>query len=219
MSKIILKYTRHLWIVFASCFSLPLISYVIFFKAFAISSVSMSPAFIEGEGLIVPRFNMLDVQRDIRRGDIVLYKSGDLSNIVFVTRVIGLPGDNVQVVAGRVFLNGEVITSDEKVPLKKDDLSQQMSSRGIEKYFEILPSGKSYPVLDALESQADNTQIFEVPTGSYFVLGDNRDFSNDSRFKGFVAEQNIIHKVVYRTYSFDGFKPRFSRFFKSVEEF
>jgi signal peptidase I len=137
-----------------------------------------------------------------QRGDIVVFKmpNPESSEYMhdFVKRVVGLPGDRVQM------LNGELYINDKAVPKVRveDYVGADMYDivRPIERYRETLPNGKSYYVLDAMkDSNEDNTQVFIVPAGHYFVLGDNRDNSDDSRLSvGFVPAEDLVGKAVVK---------------------
>jgi signal peptidase I len=182
-------------------------------------SFPFSPSFIEGR--------IGNGRPD--RGDIIVFRSpADLSS-TYVKRVIGLPGDRVQMIAGELHLNGEVIAreaaSDFSEPV--DDGSSCATQPGSDSrlesaddgslvcltpsYRETLPGGHSYLVLDAGDSTADTTQEFLVPEGHYFLMGDDRDRSADSRFPaepgggiGFVPEENIVGRAFVIFWSTDG---------------
>jgi len=127
-------------------------------------------------------------------GDTVVFRLPSDLNVHYVKRLIGVPGDRVQVKDGIVFLNGK--------PLKQKEVESYniRSAVGYDKparaFIEELPNGKSYKILRAdygKDTRANNTEEFVVPEGHYFFLGDNRDNSADSRFSlGFVSEELIV---------------------------
>jgi signal peptidase I len=129
----------------------------------------------------------------IERGDVVVFKLPSDNSIDYVKRVVGLPGDTIQMLDGVLHINGE--PTDRR---RVDDYVEQGRSTGIRRiprYRETLPNGVSYETLELTPSgQLDNTREYQVPEGHYFVLGDNRDNSIDSRVLsriGFVPVANI----------------------------
>jgi len=135
---------------------------------------------------------------DPQRGDIVVFKLPSDPNVDYVKRLIGLPGDTVQVKGGVLFLNG-VEVKHEKLPDTTTD-GQFGGTTRVARWKETLPNGVSYETLDLFpDGPADNTEVFKVPAGNYFMMGDNRDNSSDSRFEskpgspgvGFVPAENL----------------------------
>lgn len=131
-----------------------------------------------------------------QRGDIIVFRPNNDPSTDFIKRLIGLPGDTVQMKKGKLYLNGVL------VPQKRvEDFLEERpdgSVYPIKRYLETLPNGVSYDVLDEIENNpnADDTKIFTVPEGDYFFMGDNRDNSSDSRLSvGFVPEENLIGKA------------------------
>jgi signal peptidase I len=141
------------------------------------------------------------------RGDIIVFKmpNPDSAEYMqdFIKRVIGLPGDRIQVMHGVLYIN------DKPVPkVRAGDYvgkDQYDVVRPIARYRETLPNGKSYYVLDAMQnSNEDDTQVFVVPPGHYFMMGDNRDNSDDSRLSvGFVPAEDLVGKAEFRFFSID----------------
>jgi signal peptidase I len=130
------------------------------------------------------------------RGDIIVFRGPKNPHMTYIKRLIGLPGDDVQVINGIVYINGNEIKRIEDGKFIDDD-----DGVVVKKYIEILPNNISYNVLDRYpngEGELDNTKVFHVPEGSYFFMGDNRDQSGDSRVMegiGFVPEQFIVGKA------------------------
>jgi len=131
------------------------------------------------------------------RGDVVIFRLPADHSTDYVKRVIGLPGDTVQIRNGVTYLNGTALARTRSGLYQGPAL--EMAAEGTaETFAETLPGGRHYTIMEmTTPTMGDDTEIFTVPEGHYFMLGDNRDNSNDSRFSvGFVPEANIIGKVV-----------------------
>ncbi|MBY3598058.1 signal peptidase I [Rhizobium bangladeshense] len=124
------------------------------------------------------------------RGDVVIFRTPMDPSVDFVKRLVGLPGDRVQMISGILYLNGTAV---EREPA--GDLTYQ--SVTVHAFKETLPSGRSYTIVEQVDNaRGDNTKEFVVPDGHYFVLGDNRDNSLDSRFyMGFIPDENIYARA------------------------
>ncbi|WP_246652092.1 signal peptidase I [Rhizobium laguerreae] len=123
------------------------------------------------------------------RGDVVVFRTPMDPRVDYMKRVVGLPGDRIQMKSGILYLNGTAV---EREPA--GDFTYQAETAHAFK--ETLPSGRSYSIIESMDDgRGDNTREFIVPDGHYFVLGDNRDNSRDSRFDiGFVPDDNIYAK-------------------------
>jgi len=135
---------------------------------------------------------------------VVVFRLPTDTKIDYIKRVIGLPGDTIQINDGRVFLNGE--------PVEQENLDVfAMRVNGIERRIkrntEKLPNGRTHAVLDETGfGEVDFTQEYVVPEGKYFVMGDNRDNSIDSRYMdqvGFVPADNLIGRAEIILFSID----------------
>ena len=142
-----------------------------------------------------------------KRGDVVVFRLPRDDTQDYIKRLIGLPGDKIQMINGLLHINGDPV----KMTRIEDWVGPRMacdniSSREarIPRYLETLPGGVSHEILDCSKTRADNTDVFEVPAGHYFLMGDNRDNSIDSRYAryegvGFVPAENLIGhaKILY----------------------
>ncbi len=131
-----------------------------------------------------------------QRGDVVVFRLPKDTSTDYIKRVIGLPGDKIQVIEGLVYING--------TPIKRErapdfiETEEGTKEAPVKRWKETLPNGVSYYTLDLVDNGfADNTQVYTVPPGDYFMMGDNRDNSTDSRFSqvGFVPFENIVGKA------------------------
>lgn len=130
------------------------------------------------------------------RGDVAVFKKPTNTSVDFIKRVIGLPGDTIQVIGGVVHINGEPVKRE-----RIDDFIEQSPSgivKRVPRYRETLSNGVSYDTLDLrTDSVADNTRKFKVPDGHFFMMGDNRDNSVDSRYPdvGYVPFENFMGRA------------------------
>ncbi|HEX2593562.1 MAG TPA: signal peptidase I [Rhizomicrobium sp.] len=145
------------------------------------------------------------------RGDVIVFKMPNKNSPQyeedFIKRLIGLPGDRIQMMNGQLFINGKAIP---KMYAGKYDYTDEAGmTRHTLRYKETLPNGKSYFVLDTYpDGPFDNTDVYTVPPGHYFMMGDNRDDSNDSRADvGYVPSENLVGKAQIIFYSYDGSAP------------
>jgi len=216
---------------------------------FNIPSESMQPRLLVGDYLLVSKwsygyskysmpFSLPLIPGRImpdqpERGDVVVFKAPPSDEQDYIKRVIGLPGDIVQMKGGILFLNGTAVKR-EKIadfthsrspnsPCFVDEGNTQIG--GFERqngageaicaypqYVETLPNGKSYRILDVIQNGVgDTTRAFVVPDAHMFVMGDNRDRSADSRFPamegkavGIVPQENLVGQAFVSVFSTDG---------------
>jgi signal peptidase I len=158
-------------------------------------------SFAPAEGLL-PQGRLFGSQPE--RGDVVVFRPPPDPARDFIKRVIGLPGDRIQVNNGVLFINGEAVQRESLgvQPFENEDgIIQQ-----IERYRETLPNGVSYITFDRGPTELDSTRVFEVPEGHYFMMGDDRDNSADSRVSsvvGFVPYDNLVGPAQFVVVSFD----------------
>lgn len=159
------------------------------------------------------------------RGDVVIFKQPPLNDVDYIKRVIGLPGDTVQMQGGQLILNDEPVPkvriADFELPVSPNTgcVSPQFAAKGADgsdvchypRYRETLPEGRSYEVLDLGSRPQDDTEPFMVPEGHLFLMGDNRDNSEDSRFPaepgrgiGMVPMDNLVGRATVMMFSTDG---------------
>ncbi len=137
------------------------------------------------------------------RGDVIVFKYPQDNSTDFIKRLIGMPGDRIQMKDGVLWLNDKPIP---KVRVQDYVETVDGVEHKVPQYRETLPGGKSYLVLDRdPESPEDNTDVYIVPAGHYFMMGDNRDNSDDSRQQvGFVPAENLEGKALIRFFSTNG---------------
>lgn len=143
------------------------------------------------------------------RGTVVVFKLPNGTDD-YIKRVIGMPGDHVQMINGRLYINGEKVERDY---IETSEMEVDRGNRQVLKhYIEHLPGGVNHEIIERSdEEQYDNTPLYDVPQGHYFMMGDNRDNSADSRVIGFVPEANLLGPARWRFFSverdFSIFKP------------
>lgn len=137
------------------------------------------------------------------RGDVVVFKLPTNTSVDYIKRVIGLPGDRIQVTGGRLYINGEQV-SRESVGLKNVDKGFGSETPMME-YIETLPGGAMHRIYEETDNgPLDNTDVFVVPEGHYFMMGDNRDNSQDSRVQshvGYVPAENFVGRADFLFFS------------------
>ncbi|MBR0754028.1 signal peptidase I [Bradyrhizobium jicamae] len=133
------------------------------------------------------------------RGDVVVFRSPKDDRIDFVKRVVGLPGDLVQVKQGQLYINGTAVARERGQDFVGNDPCGSGPATATRRWRETLPNGVSYETLDCVANGFyDNTNVYTVPPGHFFVLGDNRDNSVDSRVlsqMGYIPLENVIGRV------------------------
>jgi signal peptidase I len=147
-------------------------------------------------GRFLPEFGI--ATESPKRGDVVIFRLPSDPSIDYVMRVVGLPGDAVQVTNGITYINGAALKR-EPAGTYSDTDSESATYKDVPLFREYTPEGSSYLVMELEDdSQGDNTELFTVPDGHYFVMGDNRDNSSDSRYNvGYVPESHIYSKATF----------------------
>ncbi len=216
------------------------------YEPFNIPSGSMKPTLEIGDYLFVNKpaygysrysfpFGIVPISGRLwasepKRGDVVVFKLPSNTHVDYIKRVIGLPGDKIQVRNGRLYINDELVQR-EPVGMVKEDEPPEGPVAMVE-YLETLPGGVIHTIYEESDDEIlDDTGIFEVPAGHYFMMGDNRDNSQDSRVTGmvgFVPLENIVGEADFIFFSTNGYARifeiwkwpwtmRYGRFFKSIE--
>jgi len=181
-----------------------------FFQPFNIPSGSMKPTLLIGDYLFVSKFSYgysrhslpfspklfsgRILASDPARGDVVVFKTPQDNRTDFIKRLVGLPGDRIQVLNSVLHING--------TPVKRERIEDFIERypngdvRRTPQYRETMPNGVSYNTLDDGLTRVDNTEEFRVPVNHYFMMGDNRDHSNDSRIAvGYVPFENFVGRA------------------------
>ncbi len=192
------------------------------FEPFSIPSGSMKPSLLVGDYLFVSKYaygfsrysfpwqvvpiseRMLG--RDPERGDIAVFKFPPNPKSDYIKRIVGLPGDTVQVREGVLYLNGTAVP---RTPVGEERVTDRNGITHTYRVFrETLPNGRQWLVYDATPGGAlDDTEVYRVPEGHYFGLGDNRDQSSDSRLLdrvGFIPAENLVGRAEVVFVSFNG---------------
>jgi signal peptidase I len=199
-------------IVFA--LSIAFVLRVFLFQPFNIPSESMRPGLVVGDYLWTSKwdygFSRMSIPfepklfkgrifgRDPERGDVVVFKLPRDNKTDYIKRLIGLPGDRIQVVGGQLVINGTPVPHEMQGTETITEVDGNTPT--VTRYLETLPNGRSYITYDkTTDGIFDNTQVFVVPEGNYFMMGDNRDNSSDSRADpilqsgvGFVPAENLV---------------------------
>jgi signal peptidase I len=131
------------------------------------------------------------------RGDVVVFKLPADGETDYIKRVIGMPGDRIQMIGGVVHINGQPVRRERVADYRMPDAFGRMTN--VRQFRETLPNGRSYLTLKLVENgYLDNTEVFVVPVGNYFMMGDNRDNSTDSRVLsavGYVPFENLVGRA------------------------
>ena len=181
------------------------------FEPFNIPSGSMIPTLLVGDYLFVSKysygysrysfpFGMAPFDGRIfetlpERGDVAVFRQPQNESVAFIKRIVGLPGDRIQFVNGALRINDVVVNRDRKGLATASDGYNVIR---FVVYQETLPNGKSYLIQERSDDYLlDNTNVFLVPEGHYFMVGDNRDNSRDSRTTavGMVPAENLIGRA------------------------
>lgn len=192
----------------------------VFAEPFSIPSGSMVPTLLVGDYLFVSKMSYGYSRHSLplsmplikdrifytqpERGDVIVFKMPSDNKTDYIKRLIGLPGDKIQMKDGRLYINGTIVDRKSEGEYVLRDASGK--ALRFEKYTETLPNGKQHPILEASdEGTYDNTEEFTVPEDHFFMMGDNRDNSLDSRSLkvGFVPKNNLVGRAKFLFFSHD----------------
>ncbi|MGV6816193.1 MAG: signal peptidase I [Thiotrichales bacterium] len=189
-------------------------------EPFRIPSGSMIPTLKVGDFILVNKFSyglrlpvahtkIVDLGEP-ERGDVIVFRYPSNPRLDYIKRVIGLPGDHVIARGDKLYINGKPVKKTYLEPYVSDD---KYVMRGDTVYQEDLDGVEHKILLNDNNRRQFLQDEFTVPEGHYFVMGDNRDNSNDSRVWGFVPEENLVGKAMLIWMSWNGTRglPEFSR--------
>ncbi len=217
------------------------------YEPFSIPSGSMIPTLLVGDYLFVsklsygysryslpfdpPLFSGRLLADTPERGDVAVFRKPTDTDIDYIKRIVGLPGDQIQMIQGVLHING--------APVQRRRIDDFVhgdgvhSGRSVIRYLETLPNGVEHEIIEARgdAGMLDNTPVFTVPAGHFFAMGDNRDSSQDSRVLnsvGFVPHENLIGRASFIFFSTAGdgdwwkvwtwpANIRFSRIFNGID--
>ncbi|MBI29318.1 MAG: signal peptidase I [Pelagibacteraceae bacterium] len=213
-------------------------------EPFNIPSGSMKPNLLIGDFLFVkkwsygyskhsfpfsiPIINNRIFEKNPKRGDIVVFKTPEDNRTDYIKRIIGLPGDKIKISNGVVILNNSPLSQIEINNF--NDINNDGTLKNIQQFDEILPN-KKYKIINLINNSiADDTITYNVPEDEYFVMGDNRDNSQDSRFLnsvGYIPKENLVGKAWFIFFSLENsrfyeiwkwpYSIRYSRLFNKIE--
>lgn len=194
--------------ILAGAFVLP---FGVGIRSFRAPSGSMQPAIYPGDYFVVTKWSYGYGRYSFapfpgpsgrilghapQRGDVAVFRPASEPDRDFVKRIVGLPGDRIQMIHGVLQINGAPVTLQD---VGERSWIDDQAPEHAHVYRETLPNGVSYEVLDRTpDGELDNTTVFTVPEGNYFVMGDDRDNSADSRVPsmvGYVPFENIVGPV------------------------
>ena len=196
------------------------------FEPFRIPSGSLDPTLLMGDFILVNKYDygvrlpvihkIVKTGNEPQRGDIIVFRYPPNPSVDYIKRVIGVPGDKISYIDKELYINGNKIPQTFLASISTTDETNEAVT--VEEKEEDLMGVKHRIYLDPSRRSQDYKD-YEVPKGMYFVMGDNRDDSADSRYWGFVDNKNIIGKAVVVWMSWDGMQKgvRWHRLGKSIQ--
>jgi len=216
-----------------------------FFEPFNIPSGSMKPNLLVGDFIFVSKYSYGYSKHSLpfsipiipgkilskipKRGDVVVFKTPENNRTDYIKRVIGLPGDKIKIVNGKIFINNSEIIRKKVNDFIDND--KDANIKRVRMYKEFFYDNE-INVLDITDNGiVDNTQLYTVPKDHFFVMGDNRDNSQDSRFinsVGFIPFKNLVGKAQFIFFSLENSRfieiwkwpkaIRYERIFKKIND-
>ena len=216
-------------VVLLQAVAIAIVIRIFLFQPFNIPSGSMIPTLLVGDYLFVSKYSYgysrysfpfgLDLFQgrilfsDPHRGDVIVFKTPRDNSTDYIKRLIGLPGDRIQMIGGILHVNGEAVKRERVADVVED--TKCGPNQVVHQYRETLPNGVSFLTQKLSETcrfgrfgAADDTEVFLVPPHHFFMMGDNRDDSADSRFTdgngvGYVPEENLVERARILFFSID----------------
>jgi signal peptidase I len=201
----------------------PILIRTFLFQPFNVPAGSMKPTLLVGDYMFVSKYSYgynrysfpfspplalisgRVFASEPERGDVVVFRLPKDPSIDYVKRVIGLPGDRIQMINGVLHINGTPVKRQQIEDFVETDDNGRETH--IKQWRETLPNGVSHRTLDIIENGFyDNTKEYVVPAGHYFMMGDNRDNSSDSRVEnqvGYIPAENLVGRVQIMFWSVD----------------
>ena len=195
----------------------------LFFEPFNIPSGSMKPTLQVGDYLFVSKsvygyskysfpFGLAPIEGRVwsempKRGDVIVFKLPTNPKVDYIKRVVALPDETVQVKDGRLYINGELVPREEVGEVEVDDPAT--GTQVMTEYIETLPGGVQHRIYEESDHEPlDETPLYRIPEDHFFVMGDNRDNSQDSRVGSLVGDvpfDHIVGKADFLFYSTNGY--------------
>lgn len=203
---------------FVGSIALALTIRIFLFQPFSIPSAAMMPTLLVGDYMFVSKYAYGYTHFSVpfspplvtgrifpvepHRGDVVVFRLPRDTTTDYVKRMVGLPGDRIQMVHGQIILNETPVKHEQVEDYVGENPCGGGENSRVRQFRETLPNGVSYNTLDCYDNGfLDNTEVYTVPEGHYFMMGDNRDNSADSRIPaehlgvGYVPFENLIGRV------------------------
>tara|TARA_Y100000817_G_scaffold263524_1_gene218552 strand:- start:421 stop:1146 length:726 start_codon:yes stop_codon:yes gene_type:complete len=206
------------------------------FQPFYIPSASMQPSLLIGDRIFVSKYsygyskhsfpfspNLIKgriFKKEPKRGDMVVFKTPKDNRTDYIKRIVGLPNDKIQFKDGDLFLNDRKIEKEKTSNF--EEITCGNNSIDFEAFNEKISNKKNYKIVYKREGSQKNTDIYIIPDKHYFLIGDNRDCSRDSRFLsdvGYVHEENLVGKAQIIFFSNDTIKSSVLKFWNWNDSF